>query len=119
MPVTKKSLYHFLNNYMKFVARLLKASFEKAQGDGLAMAKEYQMLTNELHEKARENLQLMSGVSAMEHSMHAANGQLRMMRSEESSAMNEPRYAIETVEAKSWTEQEDHSRLLQLEQAQR
>ena len=39
---------------------------EKAQGDDMVMAREYERLTAELHEQARENLHLRSGMATTE-----------------------------------------------------
>ena len=41
---------------------------ERTQGDGAIMAREYEVLTSELHGQARENLQLRANVPNSEHS---------------------------------------------------
>ena len=56
---------------------------ERAQGDGITMAREYERLTSELHERARENLQLRAGMADSEHVMMTMKEHLQLVRNEE------------------------------------
>ena len=51
---------------------------ERAQGDGVTMAREYERLTSELHERARENLQLRAGMADSEHILMTMKAHLRL-----------------------------------------
>ena len=56
---------------------------ERAQGDGITMAREYERITSELHEWARENLQLRAGMADSEHIMMTMKEHLQLVRNEE------------------------------------
>ena len=56
---------------------------ERAQGDGITMAREYERITSELHERARENLQLRAGMADSEHIMMTMKEHLQLVRNEE------------------------------------
>ena len=59
---------------------------ERAQGDGVTMAREYERLTSELHERAREILQLRAGMADSEHILMTMKEHLQLARNEEAIA---------------------------------
>ena len=62
---------------------------ERTQGDGAIMAREYEVLTSELHGQARENLQLRANVANSEHTLMTTREHLQLARSEEAIAAGE------------------------------
>ena len=62
---------------------------EKSQGDGAVMAKEYEMLTSELHTQARESLRLRATAASSEHALMTMREHLQLVRNEEVMAAGE------------------------------
>ena len=62
---------------------------EKSQGDGAIMAKEYEMLTSELHMQARESLRLRANAASSEHALMTMREHLQLVRNEEVMAAGE------------------------------
>ena len=62
---------------------------ERAQGDGVTMAREYQRLAAVLHEQAEENLQLRAGISTSEHALVSMKERLQTTRDEETVAASD------------------------------
>ena len=62
---------------------------EGTQGDGAIMAREYEMLTSELHGQATENLQLRANVADSEHTLMTTREHLQLARNEEAIAAGE------------------------------
>ena len=66
----------------------------KAQGDQFAMAKEYQKLTNELHEQAMVNMGLRAKVSESEFAAASMGEHLRVVKSEQANASSKDRMMV-------------------------
>ena len=62
---------------------------EKSQGDGVIMAKEYEMLTSELHAQAREGLRLRANAASSDHALMTMREHLQLIRNEEIVAAGE------------------------------
>ena len=62
---------------------------ERSQGDGVVMAKEYEMLTSELHTQARESLRLRANAASSEHALMTLKEHLQLVKSEEIVAADE------------------------------
>ena len=62
---------------------------EKSQGDGAIMAKEYEMLTSELHMQARESLPFRANAASSEHALMTMREHLQLVRNEEVMAAGE------------------------------
>ena len=62
---------------------------ERSQGDGVVMAKEYEMLTSELHAQARESLRLRANAASSEHALMTLREHLQRIKSEEIVAAGE------------------------------
>ena len=62
---------------------------ERSQGDGAIMAKEYEMLTSELHAQAREGLRLRATAASSEHALMTMREHLQLVRNEEVVAAGE------------------------------
>ena len=62
---------------------------ESSQGDGVVMAKEYEMLTSELHAQARESLRLRANAASSEHALMTLREHLQLVKSEEIVAAGE------------------------------
>ena len=62
---------------------------ERSQGDGVVMAKEYEMLTSELHAQARESLRLRANAASSEHALMTLKEHLQLVKSEEIVAAGE------------------------------
>ena len=62
---------------------------ERSQGDGVVMAKEYEMLTSELHAQARESLRLRANAASSEHALMTLKEHLQLVKSEETVAAGE------------------------------
>ncbi|CAE7942665.1 unnamed protein product, partial [Symbiodinium sp. KB8] len=61
----------------------------RAQGDGELMAREYERLTHELHEHARENLVLRSNTASSEQALQAMQERFHLVKNQELRAVNE------------------------------
>ena len=61
----------------------------------MVMAREYEKLTAELHEQARENLHLRSGMATTEHALTSLRSRLQITQNEEVMAVNEARQAAQ------------------------
>ena len=62
---------------------------ERSQGDGAIMAKEYEMLTSDLHAQARESLRLRATAASSEHALMTMREHLQLIRNEEVVAAGE------------------------------
>ena len=62
---------------------------ERSQGDGVVMAKEYEMLTPELHAQAREGLRLRANAASSEHALMTVREHLQLIKDEEIVAAGE------------------------------
>eukprot|EP00439_Symbiodinium_sp_Y106_P011195 s6933_g1.t1 len=62
---------------------------ERSQGDGVVMAKDYEMLTSELHAQARESLRLRANAASSEHALMTLREHLQLIKSEEIVAAGE------------------------------
>ena len=62
---------------------------EKTQGDGAIMAREYEMLSSELHVQARESLRLRATAASCEHALMTIREHLQLVRNEEVMAAGE------------------------------
>ena len=62
---------------------------ERSQGEGVVMAKEYEMLTSELHAQARESLRLRANAASSEHAFMTLREHLQLVESEEIVAAGE------------------------------
>ena len=62
---------------------------ERSQGDGVVMAKEYEMLTSELHAQARESLRLRAKAASSEHALMTLREHLQLIKNEEIVAAGE------------------------------
>ena len=56
---------------------------ERSQGDGVVMAKEYEMLTSELHAQARESLRLRANAASSAHALMTLKEHLQLVKSED------------------------------------
>ena len=70
---------------------------EKAQGDDMVMAREYEKLTAELHKQARENLHLRAGMATTEHALTSVRSRLQIVQNEEVMAVNEARQTAQVA----------------------
>ena len=66
----------------------------KAQGDQYVMAREYEKLTNELHEQAMTNMNLRAKVSESEFSVASLGEYLQIVRNEQKTATSSDRMLI-------------------------
>ncbi|CAE7346624.1 ascc3, partial [Symbiodinium microadriaticum] len=78
---------------------------QRAQGEGLNIAREYGKPTNELNEKARANLHLRASYSSAK-STQVAN-RLKLVQDEEQAARSEARLEIHAAEVNKYTAQND------------
>ena len=62
---------------------------EKTQGDGAIVAREYEMLSSELHVQARESLRLRATAASSEHALMTMREHLQLVRNEEVMAAGE------------------------------
>eukprot|EP00439_Symbiodinium_sp_Y106_P074339 s2151_g14.t1 len=67
---------------------------ERAQGDGMLMAREYEKLTTELHERAIENLHLRAGMAESEHVVISMREHLQLARNEENTVADDAMHAL-------------------------
>ena len=66
---------------------------ERAQGDGMLMAREYEKLTTELHERAKENLHLRAGMAESEHAVISMRERLLLAKNEENTVADDAMHA--------------------------
>eukprot|EP00439_Symbiodinium_sp_Y106_P047319 s5052_g6.t1 len=87
--IVTKELLQRLHQERNETAQNLAHIEERSQGDGVVMAKEYEMMMCELHAQARESLRLRANAASSEHALMALREHLQLIKSEEIVAAGE------------------------------
>ena len=87
--IVSEELLQRLHQERNETAQNLAHIEERNQGDGVVVAKEYEMLTSELHAQARESLRLRANAARSEHALMTLREHLHLIKNEEIVAAGE------------------------------